>query len=82
MESSNVDAFVFELSDFTHDIECVSSVTLCDFCHRHAQRLGCCPDAFAARAGVRLPKDGKPRSVCAAPVLPSADHAGLPVRPG
>ena len=51
------------------------------FPRRHAPRLGCRPDASAARAGVRIPENGEPRPLCQAPVLPAADHAGLLVRP-
>lgn len=46
---------------------------------RYPPRLGRCSDAPPAWAGVRVPSHGQPRPVRAPPVLPAADHAGLPV---
>lgn len=51
------------------------------FGRRNAPRLGGRADAFASRAGLRLPQDGEPGALRPAPVLPPADHAGLFVRP-
>lgn len=47
---------------------------------RYPPRLGRCADAPPPRAGVRLPPHGPPGLVRAPPVLPAADHAGLPLR--
>lgn len=53
--------------------------SLCYLSLRYPQRLGCCSDAPPAWAGVRLPPHGQPWLVRSPPVLPAADHAGLPV---
>lgn len=51
------------------------------FLPRYPPRMGRRPDAPPPRAGLRLSPNGQPRPVCAPPVLPAADHAGLPLRP-
>lgn len=45
---------------------------------RYPPRLGCCTNAPPSWTCVRLPSHGQPRPFCPPPVLPAADHAGLP----
>lgn len=55
----------------------------CDLClsfsFRYPPRLGCCTNTPPPRACLCLSSHGQPESVCSPPVLPPADHVGLPV---
>lgn len=49
------------------------------FSLRYPPRLGRRTNAPPPWTGVRLPSHGQPGLVCPPPVLPAADHAGLPL---
>lgn len=57
----------------------VVNVTFTSLSLRYPPRLGCCTNTPPPRACLCLSSHGQPESVCSPPVLPPADHVGLPV---
>lgn len=55
------------------------NVTFTSLSFRYPPRLGCCTNTPPPRACLCLSSHGQPESVCSPPVLPPADHVGLPV---
>lgn len=63
----------------THLMRRLVNVTFTFLSFRYPPRLGCCTNTPPPRARLCLSSHGQPESVCSPPVLPPADHVGLPV---
>lgn len=69
----------FDIDEVIINVCTDANVTFTSLASRYPPRLGCRTSTPPPRACLRLSSHGQPGPVCSPPVLPPADHVGLPV---